>query len=56
MDDEDVSEADVKKLKASLDVGEEEAMTFQRWGASKFARNQLRVICDNKYDETPSKT
>ena len=51
LDDSDLNEQGVKKLKAFFDVGEEEAMTYQRWGASKFVRGQLRIACDNKYDE-----
>ena len=26
-------------------------MTYQRWGATKFVRGQMRIACDNKYDE-----
>ncbi len=26
-------------------------MTYQRWGATKFARGQLRIAADNKYLE-----
>ena len=36
-------------MKAFLDVGEEECMTRERWGASKFVRNQWRSITDNSY-------
>eukprot|EP00933_Yihiella_yeosuensis_P072374 TRINITY_DN80759_c0_g1_i1.p1 TRINITY_DN80759_c0_g1~~TRINITY_DN80759_c0_g1_i1.p1 ORF type:complete len:647 (-),score=98.99 TRINITY_DN80759_c0_g1_i1:552-2492(-) len=50
-DDSDIDQVNVAKLKAFLDVGEEEAMTRERWGASKFVMNQLRIAIDNKYDE-----
>ena len=49
-DDGDMSEIETRKLKAFLDVGEEECMTRERWGASKFVKNQWRAICDNTYD------
>ena len=39
----------MKKLKAFFDVGEEETMTYQRWGATTFVRGQLQVACGSKY-------
>ena len=39
-----------KKLKAFADVGLEEAMTNERWGAAKFVMQQLRVWCVNDFD------
>eukprot|EP00973_Karenia_brevis_P005492 747805-Karenia_brevis.AAC.1 len=45
-----MNEIPVRKLKAFLDVGEEETLTRERWGASKFVKNQLRIITDNTYD------
>jgi hypothetical protein len=49
-DDGDIDKAEVAKIKAFMDVSEEEAMTRERWGASKFVRGQLRIAIDNKYD------
>ena len=40
----------IKKLKAFADVGLEEAMTKERWGAAKFVMQQLRVWCVNDFD------
>jgi hypothetical protein len=51
-DDGDVNELETRKLKAFLDVGEDETMTRERWGASKFVKNQLRGLADNTYDES----
>jgi hypothetical protein len=51
-DDGDVGELETRKLKAFLDVGEDETMTRERWGASKFVKNQLRGLADNSYDES----
>lgn len=48
-DDGDMSSLESRKLKAFLDVGEEETMTKERYNAAKFVRNQLRIICDNSY-------
>lgn len=50
-DDGDVQTQPVTKLKAFLDVGEEEAMTRERWGASKYVQGQLRIVCDNAFDQ-----
>ena len=43
------------KLKAFLDASLEESFTVERWTASKFVRNQLRILCDNKIDENADK-
>ena len=40
LDDSDLNTQEVAKLKAFLDVGEEEAMTRESWGASKFVRGK----------------
>ena len=37
-------------LKSFLGVSLLEAMTRERWGASKSVRNQPRMICDNNWD------
>ena len=52
LDDGDLNVQDVRKLKAFLDVSEEEALTYQRWGGAKFIRNQLRIAIDNKHDDS----
>ena len=49
-DDGDASELEVRKMEAFLDVAEEETMTRERWGASKFVKNQLRLMADNLYE------
>ena len=38
-----------KSGKAFLDVGEDEAMTRKRWGASKFVKHQLRARCHARH-------
>ncbi len=48
-DDGDVASVEMRKLKSFLEVGEEESMTRERWGASKFVRNQWRCLCDTVY-------
>jgi len=50
LDDGDSSAQLVRVLKSFLDVALREAITRERWGAAKFARNQPRMICDNKWD------
>ena len=52
-DDGDAFELPIRKLKAFLDVAEQECMTRERWGASKFVKNQWRSLCDNTYDPEP---
>ncbi|CAE7299339.1 unnamed protein product, partial [Symbiodinium necroappetens] len=37
---------------AFLDSTLEETFTVERWTTSKFVRHQLRVLCDNKVDES----
>lgn len=45
LDDADVSAIPPTKMKAFLDQSLEEAFTVERWTASKFVRNQLRIVC-----------
>jgi hypothetical protein len=52
LDDGDLNVQDIRKLKAFLDVSEEEALAYQRWGGAKFIRNQLRIAIDNKHDDS----
>jgi hypothetical protein len=49
-DDGDLDEMGVKVLKAFFDMSLQEAMTRQRWGATKFTKGQVRMAADNKYD------
>ena len=41
----------MKNLKAFADVGNVEAMTKERWGASKWVMGQFRVWCANEYNK-----
>ena len=50
-DDGDLWEQRPKTLKAFFDPTQAEAMTRERWGASKFVRGQARFGADNEYDE-----
>ena len=52
LDDPDCSQIPISKLKAFLDSTLEETFTVERWTTSKFVRHQLRVLCDNKVDES----
>ena len=56
LDDSNLALQAMEKLKAFLDVSEEEAMTYQRWGASKFVRNQFRIANANTYDSQAEAT
>ncbi|CAE7524128.1 unnamed protein product, partial [Symbiodinium sp. CCMP2456] len=51
LDDPDMNVVPMPKLKAFLDASLEESFTVERWTTSKFVRNQLRILCDNKIDE-----
>ena len=37
-------------MKAFLDQKASESMSWARWGGSKYKGGQLRIICDNPYD------
>lgn len=50
LDDSDIDTLNTRKAKAFLDVVEEETMTRERWGGSKFVKNQFRGITDNSFD------
>ena len=50
-DDGDLFDQHPKTLKAFFDTSQEEAMTRERWGASKFVLNQLRLAGENSYTE-----
>ena len=43
-----MSQQALPKLKAFLDSSLEEAYTVERWTTSKFVKNQLRILCDNR--------
>lgn len=49
-DDGNLSNQGVEKMKAFFDSSLTEGMTYERWGASKFAQNQVRIACANQYD------
>ncbi|CAK8996450.1 unnamed protein product [Durusdinium trenchii] len=48
LDDSDMSNIPLPKVKAFLDSSLAETFTVERWTATKFVLNQLRVICDNR--------
>ena len=48
LDDADMSQQALPKLKAFLDSSLEEAYTVERWTTTKFVKNQLRILCDNR--------
>ena len=50
LDDTSLSMMDMKLVKAFLDVGLYESMTWARWGASKWVQNEPRAVADNTYD------
>ena len=50
LDDADPRVIPPAKFKAFTDVGLVEAMTRERWGASKWVRNQLRLFAFNPHD------
>ena len=52
LDDPDCSQIPISKLKAFLDSTLEETFTVERWTTSKFVRHQLRILCDNKVNES----
>jgi hypothetical protein len=49
-DDADSSNIPIRKMKALADVGLQETLSKERWTAVKWVLNQLRILCDNKYD------
>ena len=49
-DDGDINEQPIKKMKTFTSITEEEAMTRERWGATKFALGEPRLATDNKLD------
>ncbi|CAE7179837.1 unnamed protein product [Symbiodinium microadriaticum] len=51
LDDPDMNVIPMPELKAFLDASLEESFTVERWTTSKFVRNQLRILCDNKINE-----
>lgn len=48
LDDADMSQQALPKLKAFLDSSLDEAYTVERWTTTKFVKNQVRIICDNR--------
>ena len=48
MDDADTSQQALPKLKAFLDSSLEEAYAVERWTTTKFVKNELRLVCDNR--------
>lgn len=52
LDDCDPQTITPSKWKAFCDVGLVESMTRERWGASKWVRNQLRLWAVNPFDDT----
>ena len=52
LDDANSKDITPAKWKAFCDVGLTEAMSRERWGASKWVRNQLRLWAFNPMDET----
>ena len=57
-DDGDLCDQRPKVLKAFLDPTQAEAMTYERWGATKFVRGQSRFAGENDYNAAaePSNT
>ena len=52
LDDCDSWELTAKAVLAYLDVKAKEAKTRERWTSTKMKGTQLRILCDNPYDET----
>ena len=48
LDDSDMSNIPLPKVKAFLDSSLTETFTVERWTTTKFVLNQLRIICDNR--------
>ena len=40
----------IAKLKAFTGINEDDAKTYQRWGAAPFDKNQCRIVCSNALD------
>ena len=51
LDDPDMSQIPVAKLKSFLDSSLEEAFTVERWTTTKFVRQQLRIINDSRVND-----
>jgi len=51
LDDADPKTISAAKWKAFTDVGLVESMSRERWGASKWVRNQLRMFACNPFDD-----
>jgi hypothetical protein len=52
LDDSDLNEYPMSKLKAFFDMTLLQAQTKERWGAAVWPQGQLRVAADNKFDPT----
>ena len=52
LDDADPKFITASRWKAFTDVGQIESMSRERWGASKWVRNQLRLFAVNPFDDT----
>ena len=52
LDDADPATLPVSKLKSLLDSTLAEVRTVERWTTSRFVRHQLRIVCDNKVEES----
>jgi hypothetical protein len=52
LDDSDLNEHPMSKLKAYFDMTLKQAQTKERWGAAVWPQGQLRVAADNKFDPT----
>ena len=48
LDDSDMSNIPLPKIKAFLDSSLSETFTVERWTTTKFVLNQLRISCDNR--------
>lgn len=48
LDDSDMSNIPLPKVKAFLDSSLTETFTVERWTTTKFVLDQLRIICDNR--------
>ena len=51
LDDPDPKLITPSRWKAFCDIGLVESMTRERWGASKWVRNQLRILACNPFDD-----
>lgn len=55
-DDQDLQDCRPKTIKAFYDASLEEAMTRERWGASKFVLGQFRAGSENEWNESAEPT